>query len=43
MPVVTLPPNQSIEVLDHIIDALAPGVATSDRVLPGVPALAGPV
>jgi alkanesulfonate monooxygenase SsuD/methylene tetrahydromethanopterin reductase-like flavin-dependent oxidoreductase (luciferase family) len=42
MPVVTLPPNQSIEVLDHIIDALAPGAATSNGVLPGVPSLAGP-
>jgi alkanesulfonate monooxygenase SsuD/methylene tetrahydromethanopterin reductase-like flavin-dependent oxidoreductase (luciferase family) len=27
MPIVTLPPNRSVEELDHILDALAPAVA----------------
>jgi hypothetical protein len=27
MPIVTLPPNRSVEELDHMLDALAPAIA----------------
>ena len=31
MPVITLPPNRSVEELDYILDALAPAVAPDPR------------